>query len=129
MDPPGSPSGRWQWPAPGPVLNGFGAGGAGRGIDIGGELGSPITAAASGEVVYSGAGLVGYGNLIIIKHGDPYLSAYAHAQRLLVNEGDRVTAGEHIADMGRKDSGDALLHFEIRRDGQPIDPISLLPKR
>ncbi len=100
-----------------------------KGIKISGRSGSKISAAESGKVVYSGSGLIGYGRLIIIKHNDKYLSAYGHNRKILVKEGDRVSKGQTIAEMGKANSGDPLLHFEIRRDGKPVDPLRLLPRR
>lgn len=96
------------------------------GIDIGGKLGQPILAAADGEVVYSGNGLLGYGELIIIQHSPDFLSAYGHNQRRLVTEGSKVKAGQAIAEMGRQ-AGIDLLHFEIRQAGKPTDPLVFLP--
>ena len=120
----------WRWPAEGRLLRRFDPDGPGkRGIAIGGRVGQPVRAAADGRVVYSGSGLVGYGKLIIIKHDATWLSAYGHNSRLRVREGQRVRAGQHIADMGRDGKGTALLHFEIRRDGRPVDPLKLLPRR
>ena len=100
-----------------------------KGIKIGGRIGDTIHAAEGGKVVYSGSGLIGYGRLIIIKHNENYLSAYGHNSRLLVKEGDRVTKGQKVAVMGTANTGDPLLHFEIRRDGNPVDPLRLLPRR
>lgn len=100
-----------------------------KGIDIGGELGDPIFAAAAGEVVYAGSGLLGYGNLIIINHNALYLSAYAHNRRILVMEGQSIKAGQKIAEMGRSGVEKPMLHFEIRRDGKPVDPLQYLPRR
>jgi lipoprotein NlpD len=114
----------WAWPAKGRILDSYSA--KNKGLDIGGALGAPITATAKGEVVYAGNGLKGYGNLIIIKHNSVYLSAYAYAKRLLVREGQAVKQGQKIAEMGRAGSGNVMLHFEIRRAGQPINPLSLL---
>jgi lipoprotein NlpD len=120
----------WTWPAKGPLLQRFSAGDPGKkGIDIGGKPGQPVRAAAAGEVVYSGSGLIRYGKLIIIKHSHVYFSAYAHNQRLLVKEGDRVRAGEQIARMGSTGTTRTMLHFEIRRDGKPVNPLGYLPKR
>jgi len=118
---------RWHWPANGSVVTTFSNSG-GKGIDIAGKLGQPILAAADGYVVYSGSGLIGYGQLIIVKHNKRYLSAYAHNNKLLVKEGDTVTGGQRIAEMGRSGSNRALLHFEIRKDGKPINPMRYLPK-
>ena len=120
----------WRWPTDGRVLRRFDPEGPGKkGIAIGGRVGQPVRAAADGRVVYSGSGLVGYGKLIIIKHDETWLSAYGHNSRLRVKEGQRVRAGQRIADMGRDGKGTALLHFEIRRDGRPVDPLKLLPRR
>ena len=99
-----------------------------KGIDIAGQLGQPVKAAANGSVVYAGRGLLGYGDMIIIKHNETYLSAYAHNSRLLVKEGDQVKAGQTIAEMGSTGSDRVKLHFEIRRRGQPVDPLGYLPK-
>jgi len=121
----------WRWPASGEILGGFqtGSGGDGAGIDIAGNVGDPVRAAASGTVVYSGNGLIGYGELIIIKHNDTYLSAYGHNSKRLVQEGDRVDAGQEIALMGASGAPRVELHFEIRKDGKPIDPMGYLPSR
>ena len=120
----------WRWPTEGRVLRRFDPEGPGKkGIAIGGRVGQPVRAAADGRVVYSGSGLVGYGKLIIIKHDETWLSAYGHNSRLRVREGQHVRAGQRIADMGRDGKGTALLHFEIRRDGRPVDPLKLLPRR
>ena len=120
---------KWLWPTKGKLLNTFLASDLDRrGIDIAGKLGQPVIAVADGKVVYSGNGLAGYGNLIIIKHSDTYLSAYAHCQERLVREGMQVKAGKMVARMGRKDNT-AKLHFEIRRNGKPVDPIKYLPDR
>ncbi|RMD79153.1 MAG: peptidase M23, partial [Gammaproteobacteria bacterium] len=120
---------RWRWPVDGPVLRRFGEGPVpGRGIQIGGRPGQPVRAAADGVVVYAGRGLPQYGALVIIKHDRHYLSAYGHNQALLVREGERVRAGQRIATLGAQ-GGRALLHFEIRYDGRPRDPLRLLPRR
>ena len=121
----------WQWPASGKILGGFqaGSGGDGAGVDIAGNVGDPVRAAASGTVVYSGNGLIGYGELIIIKHNDTYLSAYGHNSKRLVKEGDRVDAGQEIALMGASGAPRVELHFEIRKDGKPVDPLGYLPAR
>lgn len=119
----------WTWPVRGPVLVKFSANDSTQtGIKIGGRLGQAVHATEAGKVVYSGSGLIGYGQLIIIKHNDNYLSAYGHNAKLLVKEGDQVARGRHIADMGRSNDGKAMLHFEIRREGKPVDPLALLPK-
>jgi len=123
---------RWRWPTNGIVVTNFSAGkGTNKGIDIKGKKGDSVRAAALGRVVYAGSGLRGYGKLVIVKHNDTYLSAYAHNDRLRVKEGQFVKAGQHIADIGSSGSqADSVkLHFEIRRNGQPIDPLRLLPKR
>lgn len=121
---------RWQWPAEGQLIGRFVAGDPTRqGIDIAGNAGQPVLAAADGEVVYSGSGLVGYGELIIIKHSDSWLSAYGHNRKRLVNEGERVRGGQQIAEMGRSGASRDMLHFEIRRDGRPVDPLAHLPRR
>lgn len=101
--------------------------GVNNGLDIAGRRGSTIRAAAAGQVVYSGSGLIGYGKLIIIKHDDSFLSAYAHNNELLVKEGDEITAGQKIATMGSSGTNRVILHFEIRRDGQPVNPLDYLP--
>jgi lipoprotein NlpD len=120
---------RWQWPTSGRVVERFSAGDAVRkGVKIAGKPGQAIVAAEAGEVVYSGSGLVGYGPLIIIQHKKNYLSAYGHNRKLLVRQGDQVTKGTQIAEMGLA-GGAPLLHFEIRRDGDPVDPLALLPRR
>jgi lipoprotein NlpD len=94
-----------------------------------GSAGAPVVAAAAGEVVYSGNGLVGYGELVIIKHSAEFLSAYGHNRKRLVTEGQRVSAGQQIAEMGRSSAGLDAVHFEIRRAGKPIDPLEILPRR
>lgn len=115
----------WIWPAKGKVLEGFSE--SSKGVDIAGKLGQPVLAAAAGKVVYSGTGLRGYGNLIIVKHNDTYLSAYAHNSKLLVKEGQTVTRGQKIAEMGNSDTELVKLHFEIRMHGKPVDPLKHLP--
>jgi lipoprotein NlpD len=96
-------------------------------LNIGGATGDPVNAAADGRVVYSGNGLRGYGNLIIIKHDATFLTAYAHNSALMVKEGDAVTKGQKIAEMGNSDSDRVMLHFEVRRQGKPVDPLKYLP--
>jgi len=124
------PPSRWRWPVEGKLLNTFSIKQLNRrGIDIAGKLGQPVRATAAGRVVYSGNGLVGYGNLIIIKHNDTYLSAYAYCQERLVNEGTVVKAGAIIAKMGHHKSKLAKLHFEIRKNGKPVDPMKYLPNK
>jgi lipoprotein NlpD len=120
----------WRWPANGRVLRGYVATNPSRnGLDIVGTEGQPVMASAAGKVVYSGNGLLGYGELIIIKHSDRMLSAYAHNKLRLVKEGEQVSAGQKIAKMGRNDQNEQLLHFEIRVRGKPVDPIEYLPKK
>lgn len=127
--PSGDPD-RWLWPTEGRVVSVFKPNDPARnGIEIGGREGQPVVATAAGEVVYSGSGLIGYGQLIIIKHSERMLSAYAHNKRRLVAEGQAVAAGERVAEMGRDDRNQALLHFEIRVNGTPRDPLRFLPKR
>ncbi|WP_408004121.1 peptidoglycan DD-metalloendopeptidase family protein [Ramlibacter alkalitolerans] len=120
----------WAWPTSGAavVLAGFDEQ-KNKGIDIGGRPGDPVLAAADGRVVYAGAGLRGYGNLIILKHNNTYLTAYAHNQSLLVKEDQTVRKGQKIAEMGATDSDRVKLHFEIRRQGKPVDPARFLPPR
>ncbi|MEE8428245.1 MAG: peptidoglycan DD-metalloendopeptidase family protein [Gammaproteobacteria bacterium] len=121
---------RWKWPTDGPLMRQKdGSMESKQGIDIGGRAGQPVRAAADGRVVYSGSGLVGYGQLIIIKHSNNFLSAYAHNRRALVKEGDRLTGGEVIAEMGSTDTDRPMLHFEIRQDGTPVNPMRYLPPR
>lgn len=121
---------KWSWPTQGRVLRSFDANEAGKkGIDISGSAGQPVLAAAPGEVVYSGSGLIRYGKLIIIKHNHTYLSAYAHNRTLLVKEGERVRAGQGIAEMGDTGTDRTMLHFEIRRNGKPVDPLRYLPRK
>jgi lipoprotein NlpD len=117
---------RWQWPARGKFEPADSLVGE-RGINIFASRGTPIVAAASGRVVYSGSGLVGYGKLIIIEHNDTYLSAYAHNDKLLVAEGARVIGGQEIAEMGNTGTRRVMLHFEIRRNGRPVPPLQFLP--
>jgi lipoprotein NlpD len=120
----------WRWPADGTIVGRFIVGDPTRqGIDIAGKSGAAVRAAADGVVVYSGAGLVGYGELIIIKHSEQWLSAYGHNRARLVNEGQRVKAGDQIAEMGRSGASRDMLHFEIRYNGKPQDPLQALPKR
>jgi len=129
-EPPAGGAIAWRWPVQGPILRPFRLQPpVNKGIDIGGRFAAPVRAAAAGEVVYAGQGLVGYGNLVIVKHDQNFLSAYAHNETLLVKEGDRVSAGQVIARMGRDNRGRVALHFEIRRRGKPVDPLKLLPRR
>jgi len=121
---------KWQWPASGKVIQRFSSSGTvNKGIDIQGKLGDPVMASAAGSVVYAGTGLLGYGKLVIVKHNDKFLSAYAHNRTLLVKEGDKVKAGEKIAEIGASGTQKIKLHFEIRRDGKPVDPEKYLPPR
>jgi len=117
----------WMWPASGRVLSGFSKG-TNKGVDILGKVGDPVHASASGRVLYSGT-MRGYGKLVIIKHNDTYLSAYAHNSNVLVKEGQSVAKGQKIAEIGNSDSPQVKLHFEIRRQGEPVDPLKFLPER
>ena len=118
----------WIWPAQGTVIAGFDEA-KNKGLDIAGRAGEPVLAAADGRVVYAGAGLRGYGNLIILKHNNTYLTAYAHNQTLLVKEDQAVQKGQKIAEMGSSDANRVKLHFEIRRQGKPVDPARYLPAK
>ena len=115
---------KFRWPAVGEVVPGDG-----KGIAIRGRVGEPVVASATGRVVYTGSGLIGYGKLIIVKHNNQLLSAYAHNDEILVREGDDVTAGQRIATMGEGPGRRAMLHFEIRVDGAAVDPMQYLPPR
>ena len=127
-EPVTAPDGKpWVWPAEGKVLSRFSPDDGRNGIDIAGSDGSPIRAAAKGKVVYAGTGLRGYGLLIIIKHDETFLTAYAHNRAVKINEGDAVQSGQIIAEMGQSGVDSVRLHFEIRRDGQPVDPLGYLP--
>lgn len=119
---------QWHWPASGTIIHKFLAQNGKNGIDIAGKQGQAVKATAAGDVVYSGSGLRGYGQLIIIKHNDEFLSAYAHNSKLLVKEGEKVKALQKIAEMGETDTESVRLHFEIRRHGKPVDPLAFLPK-
>ena len=123
-----APVSRWLWPVTGTVSRRF-AGDRNKGLDLVGQRGDPVVATADGVVVYAGSGVTGYGALLIVKHNDTYLSAYGHNDALLVNEGTFVAAGETIAQMGSTSAESVKLHFEIRRNGVPIDPMTLLPSR
>ncbi|MFM0312858.1 peptidoglycan DD-metalloendopeptidase family protein [Paraburkholderia sp. RL17-383-BIF-A] len=116
----------FAWPVRGPLLGTFNDS-TNKGVNIGGAAGDPVKASADGRVVYAGNGLRGYGNLIIIKHDATYLTAYAHNRSLMVKEGDAVTKGQKIAEMGNSDSDRVMLHFEVRRQGKPVDPLKYLP--
>lgn len=119
----------WRWPADGSLIKRFQPGDAIPGIEIAGKSGDAVRAAADGVVVYSGNGLVGYGELVIVKHNDSYLSAYGHNRKRLVKEGQRVTAGQQIAEMGSTGASRDELQFQIRKDGNPVDPLGYLPSR
>jgi lipoprotein NlpD len=120
----------WGWPVQGKLIGTFASTDPARqGIDIAGNLGDPVHAAKAGEVVYSGRGIIGYGELIVIKHDDATLTAYGHNRKRLVKEGQRVTQGQAVAEMGKDTQGRALLHFELRRNGKPVDPLGVLPAR
>jgi lipoprotein NlpD len=123
-------TGNWLWPTQGTVVRHFSAAaGGGKGLDISGHLGQPVLATAKGKVVYTGASLAGYGNLIIIKHTDAELSAYAFNKVIAVKEGEMVQAGQTIARMGKNESGKPILHFEIRKNGKPVDPMAYLASK
>jgi len=119
---------RRLWPAAGPVVSGFDES-RNKGLSISGKAGDAVLAAADGRVVYAGSGLRGYGNLVIVKHNNTYLTAYAHNQTLLVKDDEPVRRGQKIAEMGSSDADQVKLHFEIRRQGKPVDPAKLLPPR
>ena len=127
---PASSNIAWRWPADGGVVGSYASGDPTRqGVDIAGKSGQPVRAAADGVVVYSGSGLVGYGELVIVKHDDQWLSAYGHNRARLVNEGQLVKAGQQIDEMGRSGASRDMLHFEIRYNGKPVDPQAYLPRR
>lgn len=120
----------WRWPHGGTVIAGFSTSGkVNKGVDIAGKPGDDVKAAADGSVVYAGNGLLGYGNLIIVNHSEHYLSAYAHNRKILVQEGEDVEAGQVIAELGSTGTDKPMLHFEIRRNGNPVDPTRYLPRR
>lgn len=120
----------WRWPHVGTVIAGYSTSGkVNKGIDIAGKAGDSVRAAASGNVVYAGSGLLGYGNLIIVNHNEHYLSAYAHNRKILVQEGEDVKAGQVIAELGNSGTDRPRLHFEIRKNGSPVDPAHYLPPR
>jgi lipoprotein NlpD len=119
----------WIWPASGKVISGFSEGSVLKGIAIAGKLGQPVVASAPGRVIFSGTGIRGFGKLIVIKHNNTFLSVYAHNNTLLVKEGQTVSKGQKIAEMGNTDTDQVKLHFEIRRFGKPVDPGKLLPDR
>lgn len=116
----------WSWPASGQLMGRYSDGGS-KGVRISGAVGSPVHASANGKVTYVGDGVRGYGNLVIVKHNDQYLSVYAHNSKIVVRDGQSVTRGEKIAEMGNGDTNQPLLHFEIRRFGKPVDPLQFLP--
>jgi lipoprotein NlpD len=118
----------WIWPVQGALIAGFDEA-KNKGLDIAGKAGDPVMASADGRVVYAGAGLRGYGNLVILKHNNTFLTAYAHNQKLLVKEDQTVRKGQRIAEMGNSDTDRVKLHFEIRRQGKPVDPAKYLPSR
>ena len=118
----------WIWPSNGALIAGFDDV-KNKGLKIAGKLGDPVVASADGRVVYAGSGLRGYGNLVILKHNETYLTAYAHNQTLLVKEDQSVRKGQRIADMGSSDADKVMLHFEVRRQGKPVDPAKYLPAR
>ena len=121
---------KWRWPHDGKVLAKYSsAEGGNKGLDISGKIGDPVFAAAEGTVVYAGSGLLGYGNLVIISHNQDFLSAYAHNSRILVRENQKVKQGELVAEIGNTGASVPMLHFEVRRDGRPVDPLRYLPKR
>lgn len=121
---------KWVWPLQGKIIRQYDSSSPGKkGIDIAGKRGQPVLAAAGGKVVYSGTGLKGYGKLLIIKHNNNYFSAYAHNNNILVREGNWVKQGQKVAQVGSTDADRAMLHFEIRRNGKPVNPVRYLPKR
>jgi len=124
-----SEASRWAWPADGNIISKFTGKNGNNGIDIAGQAGNPVRASATGKVVYAGSGLRGYGKLLILQHDEVFLSAYAHNRRILVQEGYLAERGQTIAEMGDTDAESAKLHFEIRRNGKPVDPLSYLPAR
>lgn len=119
---------KFAWPAKGKVVAGFNDS-SNKGINIAGKMGEPVDAAAEGKVVYAGSGLRGYGNLVIVKHENNYLTAYAHNSKILVKEGETVKRGQRIAEMGDSDADSVMLHFEVRRQGKPVDPLKFLSQR
>jgi lipoprotein NlpD len=127
---PNLPPPQWSWPVDGQVVTRFGSHeGISTGVDIGGRAGEPVHAAAAGRVVYAGSGLVGYGELVIIKHNETYLTAYGYNNELLVKQGQDVARGQTIASMGLGPERQPRLHFEIRRNGVPVDPLQFFPGR
>jgi lipoprotein NlpD len=126
--PPATPASDWIWPVNGRVIDKFDEK-RNKGIGIAGKEGDPVVASADGQVVYSGSGLRGYGNLVILKHSDDFISAYAHNRQILVKQGQMVKRGQRIAEVGRTEATQPKLHFEIRRQGKPVDPLAYLPPR
>jgi lipoprotein NlpD len=120
---------RWQWPTTGRVVKRFNSTSLFKGVDIQSHPGAPVVVAAPGVVVYSGSGLRGYGKLIIVKHSDVFLSAYAHNRKIFVREGQELKGGQKISEVGGDPSDKKRLYFEIRKDGKPVDPLRYLPKR
>jgi len=118
----------WMWPSDGRIVATFDEG-KNKGIDIAGRVGQNVMAAGAGKVMYAGSGIRGYGNLVIVKHSNNLLSAYAHNRSIVVKEGQNVTKGEKIAEMGDSDADSVKLHFEIRQQGKPVDPARFLPTR
>ncbi|MDR2195596.1 MAG: peptidoglycan DD-metalloendopeptidase family protein [Gallionellaceae bacterium] len=118
----------WGLPTDGKLIAGFSESAGRKGVEIAGKMGQPVSASAAGKVVYVGSGLRGYGKLVIIKHNNTYLSAYAHNNQILVKEGQDVSKGQKIAEMGNSDADQVKLHFEIRKQGKPVDPMGYLPK-
>lgn len=129
---PAAPAGpddiNWLWPSSAKVAAGYSEA-SNKGLDFAGKAGDPVLAAGEGKVVYAGAGLRGYGELVIVKHNATFLSAYAHNRKILVKEGQQVARGQKIAEMGNTDADSVKLHFEIRKQGKPVDPAQYLPKR
>ena len=123
----GSDNVNWGWPASGSVINSYNESATLKGIGIAGKLGQPVVASAAGRVIFSGMGIRGFGKLIVIKHNNTFLSVYGHNNALLVKEGQNVSKGQKIAEMGSTDTDRVKLHFEIRRLGKPVDPVKLLP--
>ncbi|MFN0314164.1 MAG: peptidoglycan DD-metalloendopeptidase family protein [Burkholderiales bacterium] len=119
---------KWLWPAQGDIVHGF-DGSRSKGISITGKQGDPVLASAAGKVVYVGKAIPAYGPLVIVKHSNEFLSVYAHNSKILVKEGQQVAPGQKIAEMGERAAGQAALHFEIRKQGQPVDPMKYLPSR
>jgi lipoprotein NlpD len=126
---PAGPPVRWQWPVSGGAATLTKRPNGGHGLTITGRLGDEIRSAGAGRVVYTGSGLLGYGQLVIIKHNETYLSAYGHTQSVAIREGDAVVAGQRIATMGAGPQGSPMLYFEIRVNGEPNNPLALLPQR